>query len=161
MSKPAVWDQRFSATTPAQCSAEGFDGLTPVFGWRLPGGALACVGNPQFGAWDGRIVNLTVYFDPPTDADNALQEIAAIFPADTAAPTTNPGTNTSASADQTGTCEDAVFTSDALAAAVAQVSPSWTGVASKSSVNLYSGGSADGSDSAFRAGGPSSSDRIA
>jgi hypothetical protein len=60
MSKPAVWDQMFGAATADACTAEGFDGLTPVSAWRLPAGGLVCVGNPQFGAWDGRVVNRVV-----------------------------------------------------------------------------------------------------
>jgi hypothetical protein len=150
MSKPPVWDQVFGAATADQCSDAGFDGLSPVSAWRLKGGALACVGDPALGAWDGRVVNLTVIFDPPVDAQSALHQIAAILPTDAQQSDTVTGHNSAAAADQTGTCADTVYTSAALGTAVSTVSPSWTGDTSKATVTLYSGGNADGSDSVFR-----------
>jgi hypothetical protein len=152
MAKPPLWDQTFGAATADQCSGDGFDGFTPVSAWRLHGGALACAGNPAFGAWDGRVVNLTVFFDQPVDAQSAMQQIAAIFPADAQQSDIVTGHNSSAAADQTGTCADTVYTSAALGAAVSTVSPRWTGDSSKAAVTLYSGGDADGSDSNFQQG---------
>jgi hypothetical protein len=73
--------------TAQQCSADGFVGVTPFSAWQLPGGALACAGNPALGAWDGRVVNLTVFFDPPVDAQPALQQIAGIFRLTRSSPT--------------------------------------------------------------------------
>lgn len=152
MAKPAYWDQAFGAATPADCTAEGFNGMTPIHAWRLPRGALACAGDPELGAWDSRVVNLTVYFDPAVNAQTALNELATIFPADNQLAGTNVGHNSATSEIPGGTCEDAVFTSDALRAAVTRVLPSWTGDPRKSAVTLYSGNStsSDGSDSPFQ-----------
>jgi hypothetical protein len=152
MSKPQLWDRTFGAATAQQCSADGFDGFTPVSAWRLPGGALACAGNPALGAWDGRVVNLTVFFDPTVDAQTALQQIAGIFPTDAQQSEIATGHNSSASPNQAGTCGNVVYTSAALGSAVRTVSPTWVGDASKATLVLYSGGDADGSDSAFRNG---------
>jgi hypothetical protein len=77
MSKPQVWDQAFGAATADQCSDAGFDGITPVSAWRLKGGALACVGDPVLGAWDGRVVNLTVIFDPLVDTQSARRKLSS------------------------------------------------------------------------------------
>jgi hypothetical protein len=151
-SKPAVWDQSFGAATAAECTEEGDDGLSPVSAWRLPGGALACAGNPSFGAWDGRVVYVNVYFDPPVDSATALKQLAAIYPADAQLSGPVAGVNGAASGIPDGSCEDAVFTSAALGVAVSQVNPSWPGQVNKSSVALYSGGatSGDGALKPFR-----------
>jgi hypothetical protein len=118
----------------------------------LPGRCARLRRNPALGAWDGRVVNLTVFFDPTVDAQTALQQIAGIFPTDAQQSEMATGHNSSASPNQAGKCGNVVYTSAALGSAVRTVSPTWVGDASKTTLVLYSGGDADGSDSAFRNG---------
>lgn len=154
MSKPQYWDQAFGAAIAEECAAAGYDGMTPVRAWRLTGGALACAGNPDIGAWDGRVVNLSVYFDPPVDERAALRELAAIYPADNQVTDIHIGHNSAITPPKypDGSCEDSQFTSDALGAATSGVLASWTGNPRKSDVTLYSGNvtAADGSDAPFQ-----------
>jgi hypothetical protein len=51
-----------------------------------------------------------VYFDPTVDAQTALHELAAIFPADNQLAGTNDAHNSPSSEIPAGTCEDAAFT---------------------------------------------------
>jgi Protein of unknown function (DUF2511) len=153
LSKAPFWDQTYGPAAAADCTSQGFDGMTPIRAWRLPGEALVCAGNPDFGAWDGRVVNVSLYFDPPVDAQTALQGIAHVLPTDSQVATSTDGHNPSWSKIPDGTCEDVIFTSDALAAAESQVLPTWTGDPHKVSVTLYSGNeTSDGSDQTYPSG---------
>jgi hypothetical protein len=84
---------------------------------------IGSAGNPAMGAWDGRVVNLYVFFDPLIDARSALRQIAAILPTDAQQSDMTIGHNSPASKDQTGTCGEAVFTSAALGAATSGGGP--------------------------------------
>jgi hypothetical protein len=101
-------DQTFGSATAADCTAQGFDGMPPVHAWRLLGAGLACAGNPDFGAWDGRVVNVSLYFDPSVDAQTALHEVAGILPADSRVEGSAHGHNPSWSKLADGTCENVI-----------------------------------------------------
>jgi hypothetical protein len=154
MSPVPFWDQTFTSATLADCTAEGFNGISTDRAWRLPGGALACAPHPAVGAWGGRIVNVWLYFDPNVDAQKALTAFASILPADSQQVGSLAGVNADYSKYQSGSCQEVVYGSGALAAAVSQANPSWTADPHKVSAVLYSGNatSPDGSDQAYRSG---------
>jgi hypothetical protein len=74
----------------------------------------------------GRIVGVNWYFDPPVDAQTALAAVASTLPADIQQLRSVEGVNADYSKYHDGSCQQVIYASNALAAAVRQASPQWT-----------------------------------
>jgi len=149
------WNQNFAAATSAECAAAGANSLNSTHAWRLPGGELGCSWGPLYNdPWGGRIEGVELYFDPRVDAQAALAAVTRILPADSQQLSSIAGVNSDDSKYPDGSCQELIYTSGTLAAAVGQTNPDWTGARNKVSVVLYSGNAtgSDGSDVPFQPG---------
>jgi hypothetical protein len=154
MSPIGFWDTTFTPVTEDLCVTQGFDNTGPLDRqWRLPSGALACARAPSVGAWDGRLVNVMVFFDPRVDSHTALATITDLLPTDATKVGDTRARNAAYSKYQDGSCEHLSYASDAVASVMNRVNPTWTG-ARGVDVELLSGTatSSDGSDDAYQDG---------
>ena len=149
LSPSTFWDQTFDAATSSDCSMEGADIIEAQRAWRLSSGALACTMDPSGPAWNGHVTGVNLYFDPKVNADNALAAVASILPPDAQQIQSVIAENNVNSKYSNGSCQYVLYSSDLLAAAVRQVSPSWTGDPHLIAASLYTD-NADSSDGSNR-----------
>jgi hypothetical protein len=94
---------------------------------------------------------VNLYFDPHANADAALRTVADIMPTDTQQVRSIIGSNADHSKYQDGSCQQVLYSSNIIAAAVSQANPKWTGDPHLVEVTLYTGNatSSDGSDQRY------------
>jgi hypothetical protein len=153
LSDEALWNQTFTTATVRECIAQGFDGhMGSDRAWRLHGGALACVSDPSVGVWGDRIINASLYFEPPVDAQAALVATSSLLPSDSRQVGSVQQPNLDWSIYREGSCQYVKFASETLAEAVRQAEPSWNGPRDRADIKLYSGNAVipDGADQPYR-----------
>jgi hypothetical protein len=122
-----LWNQKFTPAPLSDCAAQGADvydpssgdppGLSIQHAWRLPGGVLACSPTPSQSA-AGHVDDIALYFDPHVDARTALDSAASVLPTDLRHVSSLTGSNRPESAYPNGSCQQEVYSSDTLAAAL-------------------------------------------
>lgn len=136
---------------PQACVREGADNsFLELHAWRVGSSGIACAEVPP--AWQGRIINVDVYFPRRVTAEEADAVVRPLLPSDVQAVGTFRGTNNDVSKNPSGTCVAAAFTSVSLGAATRALNPDWTNPDS-AEVVLYSGNATagDGSSSQYDA----------
>lgn len=148
LSSTTFWDQTFKTATSADCVGQGEEIVESQRAWRLPSGALACTMDPSGAPWGGRITGVDLFFDPHVNADTALEAVAGIMPTDTQQVRSNIGSNRDDSKYKNGSCQQVLYGSNIIAAAVSHADPQWTGDPHLVLVTLYTGNvsGSDGSD---------------
>lgn len=133
------WTRKYPAVSTGICTADGYQPIGTERAWQLPSGAVACYDDQTFNdTWKGAVINVDVFFPARVPEAEAVAVGAELLPTDSRHTATFDGVNNDTSAKPNGSCRQVVYTSAALRAAVAAVSPGWADP-DKASIDLYSG----------------------
>lgn len=133
------WNQNHQAGAVAECSTQGDHPIGTEHAWQLSGGGIACIDDQPFDTWGHRVITANIYFPRHVDEQTALGVALLLLPTDARQAGVFDGVNADWSANQVGSCRQAVYQSSTLASAVHQADPAWTADPAKAHIVFYSG----------------------